>query len=940
MDVLHRAQVKVALENTICHKNWGGRMIATCSVTAPSFIICDALVSVKAPGKKVAPTGKVDRTAIVFGESPVKLCRHPYTCFVVRSSLPKLKEFYTNAFDGGKDAIYFRSAYRAKNPIGDFFTAVSHTIRDGKRHKTEKDLREDVDALFEHRFTHVVRGNEGDGKPSQIFRLVRFDRLVRDTIPMNYATFIRRFPQKYIGMQANCHTEWKKSLRGLFDTTKREQQGFAKRQYEQRVVSAEKNKQKKALSECKERVRSLKKTVAAATEELRARKRNHASPEDVAEAAEAKAAAVVRMERMMPAAEQALATAEDCLAAIEATGVAVGVELVTPVVAAERVAEAKVTVRDAVLPIVCYDVPKLSFRVQRRAFASNLDFRAFRDSLAFLSTCAEHWAVARDFPTAVMDYVLKPCERRAGCLVCKPMLEAHRKNLDGGCIDRILYPGSPFLRRRGQKIFSKNLRECIAKWTDFAAFPNHTPKVDEGAFRRLQLFIRLNTARSKRAATVLHLSTFDDAAFEGNWLFDLCHGKEVPDGSESESYLWYGDFGGPTSLTEVVAEMANVLDRESIVRVASREYALANDLLQELELCVLLRTTPVYTGLPVEYGGIVFPNKALKKFYEDFLDKLEDEDREHMLPQQSLVVCVAFARRWRTRDLVRKIKHVRAAGKQCALSIDLGAPFVFAPQDDVQDWFRQLRPSVVPDVAATRRPPFSLRTGFAFSFQPQTTTKPYEVTRVEQLKEMMDKAVEGECYVLCALNAHRETLLEDSLMFRNNMSRRVLQRSFPVGERASYALTSVSFQHKSEDEQTIGTPAYFNIFGPRRDVYCVGQQWTDTDKAAALYLATGNVYEVKVTLPEFAAKWNFNDNPMTFASGQRVAQTAGDYNEGAFIPLHSFLGTCDATLDVKRKKNRECSDAERRRAHVLKLRRTVQERFADTMNEMDEKEKI
>ena len=147
-DVLHRAQVKVALENTICHKNWGGRMIATCSVTAPSSIICDALVSVKAPGKKVEPTGKVDRAAIVFGESPVKLCRHPYTCFVVRSSLSELKEFYTNAFDGGKDAIYFRSAYRAKNPVGDFFTVANHTIRDGKRHKTEKNLREDVDALF------------------------------------------------------------------------------------------------------------------------------------------------------------------------------------------------------------------------------------------------------------------------------------------------------------------------------------------------------------------------------------------------------------------------------------------------------------------------------------------------------------------------------------------------------------------------------------------------------------------------------------------------------------------------------------------------------------------------------------------------------------------------------------------------------------------------
>lgn len=586
--------------------------------------------------------------------------------------------------------------------------------------------------------------------------------------------------------------------------------------------------------------------------------------------------------------------------------------------------------------------------LEKRSFRTNLDKRLMKDHLRFFATCPEYWKVGRDFPTHVMDYMLKPCERRVGCTVCAEMLKFHRQNLLDGAIDRILYPESPFLRRKGKLPFSHNLISCAEKWKLCARFPKLAKKFPQTAIQRALLFKELIDLRMRRART----TTFDLEKRKDQ--FDLMTGSTGPVylfhnnclEEKSASGLFFLDHSEP--LPDTVDEVQDALLRfllddmkgESIVRVDNLEFALAYDVERELKLYFHLRhkSTKVYENLlPSRCSKIIFPNPNLKKI-------LPEEYRYH----KNGPVCLAFARRWRTRDLLREIEKLRGEQMPFFLHVDTkSSSFVFDPREDIQDWFSfiyrkekvrigsQLQETETSEHGPTPLPSITDEdNSIHISMKGVDTIAKKQVSSTDDLKEMMEWAVEGKCYIVCNSEWKRKFLLKQSEGFRNGPNRKVLYRGFPYLSNSVYNLMVKAFKDlDGQEEATITLPTRMSIFCPRELVFCVGDNWIKERRELANHLAkkNGKVFELELKgdqdFNEEFKFWQYNDKPVQYGEKKIKKKPWSDvpFNGSSFFAIHKFVDMCMKNFERLRSETRQGANKEQRLEH-LRLMAKEQER--------------
>ena len=338
-----------------------------------------------------------------------------------------------------------------------------------------------------------------------------------------------------------------------------------------------------------------------------------------------------------------------------------------------------------------FKIKEVMLSVSDLTFLTHLDRRAMKDNLKFLATCPNYWKVARDFPSQVMDYMLKRCDHTVDCTVCTEMLKFHRQNISDGAIDRMLYPDSPWLKKQGRLPFSNNLLLCSKKWKLFARFPKLAAKYPPTAIQRAILFKYLIDMRKHRARTTFVVKDEYRKGLElmegstGPFYFFYDHRKEN-ENEDSPLLFFLNPFDPVPKDTDAVLEclegfLSDVLKKESLVRIDTREFALAYDFKREFELYLRLRhsSTKVYEAiLPLHCSEVLFPNHNLKKIFPDGYKYCP-----------SGPVCIAFARRWRVCDLLDKMKKItQVLKKEFILHVDTQCNiFDFDTRDDLQDWF-------------------------------------------------------------------------------------------------------------------------------------------------------------------------------------------------------------------------------------------------------------
>ena len=602
--------------------------------------------------------------------------------------------------------------------------------------------------------------------------------------------------------------------------------------------------------------------------------------------------------------------------------------------AKQQAAELKAEMRVATAPFYQNDAVLKS--LDSRRFLTNLDKRVMKDHLKFFATCADYWKVARDFPSHIMDYVLKPCQRKVGCEVCTEMLKYHRQNVLDGAIDRILYPGSPWLRKRGKLPFSQNLRFCADKWKVFARYPKFANKVPKAAIQRAMLFKNLIDMRKRRSRTTFEVQDRDKMQFD---LMDGAAGPFYLQCTSSEqdiaSSVLFLDPAEPLpededAVQEALYEfLSNVLKNESLVRTDKLEFALTYDFERELQLYLHLRNswTRVYENvLPFYCSKVLFPNPDLKKLLPSGYEYSDTGP-----------VCIAFARRRRVRDLLKQIEELREAKKRFIFHVDSKSEnYCFDEREDLQDWFTAIYRQGTAFVDGQTVPygpePLpSIKEGDGVidlsldGISSDATPKKKTVTSVGELKKLMDMAVEGKCFLVCNNEKKRKDLLRQSEKFRSGPHRKVLHRSFPSLGRSSYNLTTKAFKDlNGEEEATITLPTRMSVFCPRKAVYCIGDHWTPWNRKLANYLATeegqdeedGGVFEIHVAgnfdfIKEFQY-WQYSTEETRYKNNTKRGNAWSDvsYRVGAFASIHKFVDQCHKNVEKLRSQKRQEDSAE------------------------------
>lgn len=557
--------------------------------------------------------------------------------------------------------------------------------------------------------------------------------------------------------------------------------------------------------------------------------------------------------------------------------------------------------------------PRESLRcVRKHHFLSNdrTDYRRFCDHMNFYGICPEYWKVARDFPSSIMYYVLKRCNGVNGlaCTMCKDMLKFHNENLRNRSIEKMLFPDSPFLKRRGLEIYTKSVCECVNKWRHFRLFPKHTPKVSDASFQRLTLMVELQGIRKKSASTVIELDPSKYSALSVPTMWEIL--EKIMEFRKDNLLL----------NDALLEEMKFFLSDQSFVRPNGMTHMLSSVFLLELEFCLLLRRLPVYkNSFPLDYHSAVFPNQSLKAIYESAVERGKKKKGLTEPIAGSKVVVIAFSRRYRLKDLVRKIKKLEASGKECVLHLDDQTPFFYSSFDDLQDWYSEL--SSLKDV-------FDFQTGLPFALHgKEVEKKELMVSTLQEFKDMMDAAVLGECYVLVSIDDKRKKFLAfSSEHIRSDPCRTVLERSFPKGDVSSYSMGARPVQTLQNDELTICTPAFVNIFGPRKKVYCMGDMWTLKNKQAAQHLATETVYTVNLSQEltstgDMQYSMQYNDKKVDYGAVNQLTSPATKYACSSFYFIMTAIQRIEPTVTTQEK----AAEMASKTARLEKVRKKTRE---------------
>ena len=860
-----------------------------------------------APSPKSKGSKKKGFSAIVFGQSAVKLiCSTPYTCFLERCSKDELIAFMKRTFrEPTTDMMNFASAWTEK---GDFFASGG------------KNLRLDFSALVEERFSNVSGSGSMDSCGSNIFRIVRFCHLDRDTLPFSENIFKNRFCKAICGLKRKDRDKW--FLLFMED--------FRNNVYGSNCFFSKKIKKERL--ELNKKLQSVQKSMESVSLEIDEKSTHN----------DAAANELVGREKISYLDKKPLFIKWNRLEE-EKEALLEKLKIVT-----KNIKERNKTMMSNIIRF--YRSGKLLRTIPSDdVFQNKLDKRAMREYLSFLCTCPEYWKVARDFPSAIMKYVLKDCQRNGKCTVCKAMCAFHTENIRLKSMDLMLAPHSPFLRRSGQEVFLKNIELCVSKWKQFARFPykfkNLVPSL---LFQRMEMYKELVQLKSRRASTVYELPACDrerlsklevstNSIFNGgilssffdekrerhlvlketlqNLLDDLKLQKAAQtkidkietckDEIKKVSTELQKLFSIPSLLTFV----QEVLGYHTFVSPNSNKIMFVHDFIYQLRLCIALRSVTVFKGLiPSGCSILKFPNSALKASSEPAGYASESSN-------PTGPVCFAFARRWRVKDLVNRITRCMEKGQLVCLHVEGDAPFMFHPRDNLQDWFKEVEWKNDPPYRCIK----ASDEAYPVSFEGVKETKPFIVSKVSQLKELMDRAVQGECYLLCSLEKKRKTLLELSREFRGGMLRRVLTRNYPQAGNSSYALLKLRAdcltKRDLDNELTISTASKVNIFGPRKTVYCIGDMWTETSLATAKHLATDNLFTIELKGDMLTSKhkfWNFNRKPVRY----KDPPPAVPFSNCSFQDILSLVDKVVRNEEVMKEQTKAQDDRAKRINHL------------------------
>jgi hypothetical protein len=847
-------------------------------------MICSAKVSVVPSRKSGAPSSSRKQfTAIVYGSSPLKfISATTYNVYLVRSNMKELMGFYDDSFNDGKDAIVYGSeADQAK-----FFK------------QKREDLRCQPRLLFQKRFSDVVLDGDGDGSEPDIFRFVRYCYLEKGAVPLFLQSILSRVKG---GMKDDHYDDWSHGVSNLFLRSKLgalvtgsffHWQQF--RNKSKKIVRAQ--QEKKRLLDAAVVVQRFYRTRLCRKAFLN-RKRNFqdvlmAWAKGFKQSQQSGCRSLRRNRRRRtktsaPSLENPLQT-----------------ELLKR---KQQFQKIKKGGRD----FFCDANVKRLLPKSGDAYLSFADKRYAIIHWDFYATCPEYWHVARDFPCSVMDYVLKPCTRSPDCKNCKDMLCAHLRNSRLGQTEMLLAPQSPFLRGERQVIYSSNLKRCIEKWTDFAKFERTCAHFPTVVLQRMRMYDNIVNAKMKRGTTYYSATEDVYRELENGGCFDV---ESVIDAFHEEIEL--DPISDDAAVLERFFDFAKcVLSNRLLFSTAAREYMLSDDFLMELELTLILRDHVVYDGIvPGTCKKPIFPNVRLAKAMQTADDDWELNGTE----------CIAFARRWTVHSLLSKIRLFREQGKAFVLHIDTSCPFFFKPYDNLQDWSKGILQTDDPS-----KPYYCKkkdRDCFPLSLK-RVTGKPFIVSREEQLKEIMEKAASGECYVLTNNEKKRLALLKSSLDFRNDPYRRVLRRTFPTPRSAICKLkTPFAKDGTQRDEITVGTVGSVSVFGPRKDVYCVGDLFRDEAKKTVEFLATENLWFVQLdeNMPIKYRLWSYNDKNVDYNNNGQSDWSGVPFSRGSFASIQILLDRCLKHEEWKRKKEKEqqerAKQAAAHRAEVLRKR--------------------
>lgn len=852
-------------------------------------MICGANVSVR-PSRH-SDASRKRHTAIVYGSSPLKFISSTnYNVYLVRSDMDDLIAFYDESFNKGKDAI----VYGSEGNQAKFFK------------QKEEDLRGKPRLLFQKRFRDVVLEGDGDGSEPNIFRFVRYCHLEKGAVPLFLQSILSRVTPKTTGMDEVYYNDWSHGLRILFARSKlgalvsgffTEQRQFRdsvkknfwaqqekKRQLEAVVVLQRFYRTRLCRRAFLNRDRNLQDVLMAWAKSFKQSQLSGCR-------SRLRASFPLRRRRRQitgPSLETILQT-----------------ELLKRKQQLDKIKKAaKDFFGDANVKRL---LPKSG-----DAYLSLADKRYTKIHLDFFATCPEYWHVARDFPCSIMDYVLKPCTRSPDCKNCKEMARAHSRNYRLRQTEMLLAPQSPFLRGERQVIYSSNLKRCIEKWTDFAKFERTRMPFPAVVLQRMRMYDNIVNAKMKRGTTYYSATEDVYRELENGGCFDV---ESVIDAFHEEIEL------DPISDNAAVLERffdfaKTVLSKRLLFSTAPREYMLSDDFLMELELTLILRDHVVYDGIvPGTCKKPVFPNVRLAKAMENADDDWELNGTE----------CIAFARRWTVRSLLSKIRLFREQGKAFVLHIDTSCPFFFKPYDNLQDWSKGILQTEDP-----KKPYYCKREDrncFPLSLKKVSEWKPLKVSREEQLKEIMEKAASGECYVLTNNEKKRLALLKSSLDFRDDPYRRVLRRTFPTPQSAICKLkTPFAKDGTQRDEITVGTVGSVSVFGPRKDVYCVGDLFRDEAKKTVEFLATENLWFVQLdeNMPFKYRLWSYNDKSVAYNNDGQSDWSGVPFSRGSFANIQILLDRCLKHEEWKRKKEEEQQERAKQaaadRAEVLRKR--------------------
>ena len=225
-----------------------------------------------------------------------------------------------------------------------------------------------------------------------------------------------------------------------------------------------------------------------------------------------------------------------------------------------------------------------------RRFLTNLDKRVMKDHLKFFATCADYWKVARDFPSHIMDYVLKPCQRKVGCEVCTEMLKYHRQNVLDGAIDMHPLPRLALVEKAWQVAVLTKPSFLRRQVEGLCSLPKVRKQSSKGCHQRAMLFKNLIDMRKRRSRTTFEVQDRDKMQFD---LMDGAAGPFYLQCTSSEqdiaSSVLFLDPAEPLpededAVQEARSALSNVLKNESLVRTDKLEFALTYDFERELQL--------------------------------------------------------------------------------------------------------------------------------------------------------------------------------------------------------------------------------------------------------------------------------------------------------------------------------------------------------------------